>query len=253
MIIDTPQQSWIPKLRNLWQEAFGDTEEFLDDFYRTAFHTDRCRCALTDGKVAAVLYWFDCWHMGSRIAYVYAVATAKAFRGQGISHALMEDTHRHLDKLGYEGVILVPGSEELFRFYEGMEYRTCSTIREFSCAAGAKEIELRCIDKTEYAQLRRRMLPTSGVVQENENLDFLQAQALFYSGPGFLLAARKEAGKLVGVELLGDEENAPAIVSALGCVQGTFRVPGEGKPFAMYRPLHDNVSAPPCYFGLAFD
>ena len=253
MIIDTPHQVWIPDLRCLWQEAFGDTEEFLDDFFTTAFHVERCRCAVTDGKVAAVLYWFDCLHMGSRIAYVYAVATAKAYRGQGISHALMEDTHRHLERLGYEGVILVPGSEALFRFYEGMGYQTCSTIREFSCAAVTEEILLRLIDKTEYALLRRQMLSEGGVVQENENLDFLQTQALFYAGHGFILAARKEGNRLVGVELLGDERKAPAIVSALGCVQGTFRVPGEDKPFAMYRPLCDNVSAHPCYFGLAFD
>ena len=253
MIIDAPKQTLIPDLRSLWREAFGDTEEFLDGFFKTAFHTDRCRCAVSDESVTAVLYWFDCLHMGKRIAYVYAVATAKAYRGRGISHALMEDTHRHLERLGYEGVILVPGSETLFRFYEGMGYRTCSTIREFSCASAVKEIEVRCIDKKEYALLRRRMLPVGGIVQENENLDFLQTQALFYSGSGFLLAARKEADRLVGVELLGDEGKAPAIVNALGCVRGMFRVPGEGRPFAMYRSLSGNVSAHPSYFGLAFD
>lgn len=253
MIIDAPKKSQIPELRCLWQEAFGDTEEFLDDFGRTAFHIDRCRCTEMDGKVAAALYWFECLHMGRRIAYVYAVATAEAYRGRGISHELMENTHRHLAKLGYDGVILVPGSKELFRFYEGMGYRISSTIREFSCTAAAEEASLRSIDKTEYARLRRRLLPEGGVVHENENLDFLQTQAQFYAGPGFLLTARKEGNKLFGVELLGDETKAAEMVRALGCVQGTFRVPGEGKPFAMYRPLTDSSLPMPVYFGLAFD
>lgn len=253
MIIDAPDQSQITELRSLWQEAFDDTEEVIDDFGRTAFHTDRCRCAVKDGKVTAALYWFDCLHMGRCIAYVYAVATAKAYRRQGIGHELMEDTHRHLGKLGYEGVILVPGSKELFRYYECMGYQTCSAIREFSCDASVKEVSLRRIDKEEYARIRRQMLPHGGVVQENENLDFLQTQDQLYVGPGFLLAAEKAEDRLFGVELLGDETKASEIVSALGCVQGTFRVPGEGKPFAMYRPLKESTLPAPTYFGLAFD
>lgn len=256
MIIDAPRKSQIPALRNLWQEAFGDTPDFLGDFYRTAFHVNRCRCAVMDGKVVAVLYWFECLHMGRRIAYVYAVATARAYRKRGISHELMKNTHGHMAGLGYEGVILVPGSKELFRFYEGMGYQICSSIREFSCAAavkGEEEVLLRSISRTEYAQLRRQLLPEGGVVQENENMDFLQTQAQFYAGLGFLLTARKEGDKLVGVELLGDGTKAPEIVRALGCVQGSFRVPGEGRPFAMYLPLAESVLPSPAYFGLAFD
>lgn len=256
MIIDAPKESQIPALRSLWQEAFGDTEDFLDDFRRTAFHTDRCRCVVTDGIIAAALYWFDCMCMEKRIAYVYAVATVKAYRGKGICHKLMEDTHRHLSELGYEGVIVVPGSKELFLFYEDMGYRVCSTVCEFSCTAAVQDGHkalLRSIDKLEYARLRRQFLPEGGVVQENENLDFLQTQAQFYAGPGFLLAARKEDDRLFGVELLGDEAKASEIVNELACVQGMFRIPGEGRPFAMYHSLTSNTQPAPTYFGLAFD
>lgn len=256
MIIDTPEMSQTPELRSLWKEAFGDTEDFLDDFWQTAFDANRCRCVVKDGEVVAALYWFDCLCMENRIAYVYAVATAKAYRGRGISHSLMEDTHQHLAKLGYEGAILVPGSEELFRFYEGMGYRVCSTIHEFSCNAaidGGRDVSLRRIDKTEYARLRRQMMPSGGVVQENENLDFLQTQAQFYTGSGFLLAARKEADRLIGVELLGDVEIAPGIVKALGCAQGLFCTPGEGKSFAVYLSFEESAFFKPAYFGLAFD
>lgn len=256
MIINAPKKSQIPALRSLWQEAFGDTEDFLDDFGRTAFHADRCRCAVIDGEAVAALYWFECLHMERRIAYVYAVATAKAYRGRGVCHKLMENTHRHLSKQGYEGAIVVPGSSELFRFYEGMGYRLCSTVRELSCIAAVgdmKELSLRNIGKEEYARLRRQFLPKDGVVQEQENLDFLQTQAQLYAGSGFLLAARKEDDRLVGVELLGDETRTPEIVSALGCTHGTFRVPGEGKPFAMYYSLTNDTHPTPTYFGLAFD
>lgn len=252
MNIDAPFTSQFSDLRNLWQEAFGDTEEFLNAFEATAFSADRCRCLTANGKVVAALYWFDCLHMSRRMAYLYAVATAKAFRRQGMCHKLMENTHHHLKKLGYEGMILVPGNDTLFQLYESMGYRTCSQIRTFRCTGSAEKIHPCRIDKAEYAKLRRKLLPEGGVIQENENIDFLQTQAKFYAGSNFLLAAYEEGNTLYGVELLGDETVAPGIVQALGFTEGIFRTPGDGIPFAMYRPLSEH-NLPPTYFGLAFD
>ena len=89
-------------------------------------------------------------------------------------------------------------------------------------------------------------------MQENENLIFLEKQASFYAGDGFLLAARTEKGTVFGLELLGNTELAPGIVRALGCENGIFRVNGDGKPFAMYLDLAGKDRAP-SYFAFAFD
>ena len=253
MIIDTPKLSDLPALRVLWQDSFGDSDEFLDLFFSTAFDTERSRCITVDGTIVAALYWFDCSYEDKRIAYIYAVATAKAYRGRGLCSALMEDTHRHAASLGYESVILVPGSSELFRFYKKLGYTTCCYVSEFNCAASEAKTELRQLNANEYAKLRRVFLPKNGVVQENENIKFLQTQATFYAGDGFLLAARCEKDTLYGVELLGDTEAAPFIVRTLGCTEGRFRTPGTDKPFAMYHALSEGTSSPPTYFGWAFD
>lgn len=254
MRIDKPLESQLLPLQLLWQEAFNDTDEFLNDFFMTAFSADRCRCVTVNEEPAAALYWFDCVHMGSKAAYLYGVATAEKYRGQGLCSKLMEDTHNYLKMLGYKGVILVPGSRSLFSMYERMGYKTCSGISEFRCSGEtADRIELRRIEKNEYAELRRLMLPEGGVVQENENLDLLQTQEEFYSGSGFLLTAHGEGDTIYGVELLGDKNAASGIVKTLGYAEGVFRIPGDDKPFAMYYPLHDSKCKPPSYFGLAFD
>lgn len=253
MNIDTPHITHIPLLRNLWHEAFGDTEEFLNTFYVTAFSLDRCRCITVDGEIAAALYWFDCLHKGKNIAYLYAVATAEMYRGQGICHRLINDTHLHLEKQGYEGIILVPGSKALFRLYESMGYQTCSYIHEFCCNKTTKEIQLYRISKEEYARVRRLLLPEGGVIQENENLDFLETLANLYAGPGFVLAAHGESDTLYGLELLGDTTSISGILHVLGYAKGIFRTLGGDKPFAMYYPLGDSKLLPPTYFGLAFD
>ncbi len=242
MKIDYPLEMQTPELRRLWKEAFGDGDAFLDIFWDTAFSPDRCRCITLGGQVAAALYWFDCRTEQRPIAYVYAVATAKLFRGQGLCRKLMDDTRRLLQELGYSGILLVPEAH-LFGMYESMGYQTCTYVRNFSCRRGDTPVALREIDAAEYAELRRQYLPMGGVVQENENLQLLSALTKLYTGDGFLYAE--------DAELLGSADAAPGILSALGKPSGQFRCPGNETPFAMYLPLDSNPA--PGYFGLAFD
>lgn len=252
MTINAPIKEQVGQLRGLWQEAFGDEDAFLDAFFETAFHPERCRCVCIDGQVAAALYWFRCSHMGRPVAYIYAVATAKRYRDQGLCRRLMEDTHEHLAGLGYDGAVLVPAEEDLMQMYEGMGYEVCGGITRMDCLPGDRKIPLRRIDKEVYARLRREQLPSGGIVQEGENLDFLQTQAVFYAGQDFLLAARQEGDRLTGLELLGNAAAAPEILRTLECASGTFRTPGD-TPFAMYRPLGESTLPRPAYFGIAFD
>ena len=59
MTINAPIPRQIPQLKALWQQAFGDTAAFIDNFFATGFAPVRCRCLTLDGDVAAALYWFD--------------------------------------------------------------------------------------------------------------------------------------------------------------------------------------------------
>ena len=245
MTIDTEE------LKRLWQQAFGDPAEFVDAFFRTGFSVDRFRCIQKDGQMAAALYWFDCECRGEKLAYLYGVATEKSFQGQGLCHALMEDTHTYLAEKGYAGAVLVPGNAGLFRLYAGMGYQPFGGIREFSCFAAETPCALRPIDKEEYADLRRKYLPEGGVVQEGDTLSFLQTQVKFFAGEDFVLAATAEENRLFAPELLGNAAAAPQILNALGGSEGRFRTPGIEKPFAMYRLF--TQTEPPAYFGLALD
>ena len=244
MNLNHPTPDLVPALRQLWKEAFGDTDSFLDKFYGIAFDPRRCLCAMADGAVAAMAYWFDC----GQYAYIYAVATAEQHRGKGISHALMAQIHEILTERGYDGCILVPGEESLRKFYATMGYENCGGVHEFDALAG-DPLPLRKLEIPEYASLRRKYLPEGGVVQEGVNLDFLASWASFYAGENVLAAAVWEDGKLLVLDLLGDAEKAPGVVAALGAETGWFRSPGD-TPFAMHRPLNQNK--PPKYFAFCF-
>ena len=57
MTIKQPDSTQIPQLWDLWREAFGDSGEFLDAFFETAFSPERCLCATGNGQVIAAVYW----------------------------------------------------------------------------------------------------------------------------------------------------------------------------------------------------
>lgn len=252
MKTDHPAARHLPRLRQLWQTAFGDTDDFLDSFYETAFMPENCLCIFENDTPAAVLYWIDCELDGHKLAYIYAVVTDPAFRGRGLCRQLMNSTHELLQNRDYAGAVLVPQQEGLRAMYAGMGYKNCGGLRQFSCTAGDAPVSLHAIGPDEFAALRRRMLPEGAVIQEGMGLAFLARQLQFYAGDGILLAAYAENDTLFVPELLGDPENAPGILRELGSFQGVFRTPGIQKPFAMFHPLTKNIPSPE-YFGFAFD
>ena len=252
MKIDFPIPGQYKQLLQLWQEAFGDSEEFIEGFFYTGFSPARCRCITENGNVLAALYWLEGQYEDQRIAYIYAVAVAKEARGRGLSRMLMADTHAHLALRGYDSAMLVPQGAGLRQLYAKLGYRDCTTVDEFTAQAAAPAETLRRIDRYTYARLRREMLPQGSVIQEDENIAYLETIAFFYQGEDLLVAANSYNGKLRCPELLGDPARAPGILAALNCAEGSFRVPGGDIPFAMFLPLVPWAKEPE-YLGLSFD
>ena len=158
MKIDHPALHHMPQQRALWQEAFGDTDAFLDCFFSTAYSPDRCLCVLDGDKIAAILYWIDCELQGKALAYIYAVVTAPGDRGKGLCRMLMEAAHALLKTRGYAGAILVPQQEPLRKMYAGMGYRNAGGLSVLSCSAGTEPVPFRTVGPQEFAALRRHFL-----------------------------------------------------------------------------------------------
>lgn len=240
----------LPQLRALWKQAFGDTDAFLNHFYNVGFEPMRCRCLMDGDRLAAALYWFDCFAGEKKYAYLYAIATETSYRRRGLCRQLLEDTHRILKETGYRGAVLVPASPELTAMYAKLGYVPLSGMDSLSATSGGESVPITQIDTVRYAQVRKTYLGSNGITQEGAGLNFLAGWASFYEGEDFLLAASRDGDTLQGHELLGNISRMPEILSALGAASGTFRVPGT-EPFSMYFPLSEDPT--PGYFGLALD
>lgn len=239
-------------LKQLWQEAFSDSEAFTDAFFTKGFSRDRFHCVREEGLPVSALYWFNCELGGHKLAYIYGVATLKSHRGRGLAGQLLEETHNILRNRGYAGAILVPRKQSLFDFYRRFGYRTAVTSTEFTCTPGTSPALLREISPDEYARLRPAFLPDGGVEQAGDTLTLLQSYCRFYAGEAFLLVCEALPEGLWAQELLGNAQDAPGILRALGFSQGRFRTPGTDRGFAMFLPLRENCPRPN-WFGLALD
>lgn len=246
----------IPQLWQLWKEAFGDDDNFLDTFYILAFSANRCRVAAQGEKVLGAVYWFSCTCRGQEIAYLYALATEKTSQGQGIATELMKSTWEQLERQGVNGTVLVPASTELIRFYAKMGYVPCAPQGRMKVQASGPACNMKPVSPRRYGELRRNLLPSGGVVQEGANLEFLAAQARLYAGKNFIMAASTmEDGSLMAWELLSKDpvKTAPAVLKALHIGSGLFRVPyPKGRPCALFRPLSGWEGEVPQYFAFEF-
>ena len=235
-------------LKRLWKTVFGDSDAFLDSFFRIAFSPDRCKYLEENGETVCALYWFDCSFEGGKLAYIYAVATHPEHRGKGLATHLMADTHTHLQSLGYAGTVLKP-AKGLFPFYERLGYTTSGYISRFSASAGTVPAGIKELSAAEYGRLRCAYLPKNAVIQEGLTLEFLHTFAKFYAADDAVLCVGRE--EPVIFEYLGNSHSAPGILSALGIRSAEIPTIGSDIPFTMYHPL--NCTKIPGYLGITLE
>lgn len=252
MTIKSPDFDQIPALRNLWKQAFGDSDAFLDAFFRLGFSTDRSRCLMLDGQLAAMLYWFDAQWDGRKLAYLYAIATDQALQNRGLCHRLMDNTHTFLKELGYAGCVLVPASQSLFRFYGSLGYLPFGPVDCFTCTPSQSPVQLQQISWETYAQLRSHYLPADSILQDAQTLRFLASYVTFYVAESCLFCGSMDKDHFIAQEFLGDPAHAAGIVCALQAQSGHFRTPGAGAPLAMFYPFSPDLKSPG-YLGLVLD
>ena len=250
MIIDHPGFEDIPALRALWKEAFSDTDDFLDLFFREAFAPERALAVKEGNAVLAALYWFDCICEKAPCVYVYAVATKKEHRGKGICRFLMAKLHQEMDSLG-KSAVLVPADEGLRPFYARLGYRNFGGRDEIFCHAEGAPVAAEKLSADDYMQKRRQLLPSGGILQEGETQSLLQNMLTFYGGEGWLLAGCYSEGEWRFPEFLGDRGLLPGILQGLSIPAARIYAAGE-TPFAMLRS-GKKAGALPGYFAFALD
>lgn len=111
------------KCVKLWKEVFGDSEDFILSFMEHHYSNSRMLCIERDGKLLSMLHLIPFTFKGSRIAYIYAVATDKEARGKGYATTLITQAIEKARKEGYKAVITLPADENLHIFYSRFGFK----------------------------------------------------------------------------------------------------------------------------------
>ena len=94
-------------LKALWHEVFGDTDFYIDTFFRELYRPGMASVVEEDGKIVAAAYAVS---FGA-VRYIFAVATKPEYRGRGYGRAVV------LAAAGGEPAYLCPASATLRCWY----------------------------------------------------------------------------------------------------------------------------------------
>lgn len=123
----------VPAQRELWKLAFGDSDEYIDNFYRTYYRPERVIVLEEEGAVRSMTAWFDTSFLvpgqgEHRAAYLYAVATHPDCRGRGLAARLLAGADGYLRSLGIPAVTTVPAEPSLHTFFGTNGFRECFRV-----------------------------------------------------------------------------------------------------------------------------
>lgn len=239
----------LPALTALWKTCFDDSEETIGQFWESLF--DHCT-VYTEGDCAAMAIALPTHWQDRPAAYLYAVCTSPAQRGQGLCRRLLEQTEHHLHQAGCSYATLVPADDALFSFYGGVGYQTCFYSQRQTYEGGAAA-SARMVSSAEYAALRKIYAPRDSLQYAEPQLAYQAHQGALLEIPGIGCAAveKKDAGYFARELLSPSPEIAAAALCAyLGCNRLPARTPGT-QPFAMAKSL-DGAPLTTGYLGLDF-
>lgn len=136
------------ELLKLWQEAFGDDEDFILSFLNGyLFPEYNAPVVFVDGKIVSALYLIEFpLYSNQKVigicAYLFAAATREEYRGCGYMSALMKYAAELYKNRGISAIFLFPqeSAENLFNFYSKFGYKSIYQAKKIS--ATPKNLDL---------------------------------------------------------------------------------------------------------------
>lgn len=258
-----PAPSEYDVLRRLWMTAFGDSRETVDLFFSAVDPAAHALTAWDGTRLVSMLFLLPSVLTVDGVSYdaeyVYAVATDPEYRGQGAMTRLEQEAVRFARHAGASCLALVPASEELFRMYAKLGYRTRFFLGRIRVAPQLlPEGRLESCGEEAFLAMRRAMLRgLSGSFDFYPSLcEFRFREFLFSGGEILCYSGRDGDGYLAGT-LRNDayyiaETSLPwgALSHAAGLLQRRLGVEkifltgksGVSYPFGMLKLLDDRLS-----------
>ena len=123
--ISIAKKEHIEQLKNIWKICFGDSDDYVDFFFKNRFETCYGVIASVDDKVAGAMYLlpvkareYDCEKNGF---YIYAIGVLPEYRGKSIYVTMHSVLYDYL-KANNLFCILCPANKKLAEYYKSLGF-----------------------------------------------------------------------------------------------------------------------------------
>ena len=263
-----------PVLCQLWQDVFGDSQEFALTALKNFIGPEGIYVAADENGPVAQLGAAPVTLQGRRGAYFYALATRPDCRGRGLMHGLIEYACQQLLLSGHSFACLIPAGPSLFDFYAEQGFVKAFPLREFTVPIRHNlwaQAEFDTVTAKALLQLREQFVPnsltfdlqrisellrdlyTGGVTTvttpEGYGLYFVKGETLRF----IELFAKSDRDAENLLEAAREKERAEEAQITLGAAQSLFMGAGEEKDYGMIRFLAQPFDVSESYMRLMLD
>lgn len=117
----------VEKMKSLWKETFGDSQEYIDLIFKNYFDASNVLYEERDGMVVSSLltipYNFET-KTGKTLRglYLCGLATNRGYRRRGLMTGLIEEANRKAQSEGYDFTFLIPAGDLVRPYYKARGY-----------------------------------------------------------------------------------------------------------------------------------
>lgn len=230
----TPEEIKV-QTRDLWRKCFNDSEDFMDIYFEDKYADPSNLTVVKDGKVVAAVqmlpYRMTFFGKSLRTGYISGLATLPEHRGKGYATNLLHEAHFRLRGYGAALSFLIPGDEDLRKFYERPEHGAYWTAihrqelpLDISQDGPTDKIEVTSLEEWPnelYAFYNRLTRELPFMVHPSES-DFYAALATADLQNGYILVAHRKR-RMVGFCLAVKEPNGKVYIRTLAITETASR------------------------------
>ncbi len=181
----------IPELKKIWKECFGDSDEYIDFFFKNKFFHTGC-VALTENSIpvgCAYLLPVRSEEYGNTKQgyYVYAVGILKEHRGKGLFKKMHECIYEYV-RSNNMFLILCPANEKLCNYYKRLGYIENAFVSEISLTKANNPPQYKTYKLTPDKFFKMRENEFSNLIEWDENsLSYILKENKFAGGDAIVI------------------------------------------------------------------
>ena len=208
--------------KELWKEAFGDTDQYIDYYFKEKAGRSRVYSKYVDDALVSMMFFtpYEVVYRGRGIIcpYIVGVATKESHRRRGYMRMLLEQGLKEAEARGCELAFLCPADESIYEPFGflGVQYRKQLTVSGCGLVRGRYAVS--CFaDLTEEEKTQAAAFAADRLASSDFDL-YMKRSVAYYEG------VQKEMEALDGGVLVMREGPAIHGIAAYTYEEGQYDV-----------------------------